>query len=257
MLAVVSPAKSLNFESDSPIKLHSIPDFLDTSQTIINELQALSPKEISSLMNISDDLGILNYERFQQWKTPFNLSNAKQAVFAFSGDVYNGLEASSLSSENIDYAQKHFRILSGLYGILKPLDLIQAYRLEMGTKIRVSSKKDLYNLWKEKITFNVLNDLKESKTNYLLNLASNEYIKSIDLKQPDFDVITPIFKDFKNGQFKMISFFAKKARGMMARFFIENKIKNPEDLKGFNLDGYSYNEELSAEKPFTFTRIHS
>lgn len=257
MLAVVSPAKSLNFESDSPIKLHSIPDFLDTSQTIINELQALSPKEISSLMNISDDLGILNYERFQQWKTPFNLSNAKQAVFAFSGDVYNGLDASSLSSENIEYAQKHFRILSGLYGILKPLDLIQAYRLEMGTKIRVSSKKDLYNLWKEKITFNVLNDLKESKTNYLLNLASNEYIKSIDLKQPDFDVITPIFKDFKNGQFKMISFFAKKARGMMARFFIENKIKNPEDLKGFNLDGYSYNEELSAEKPFTFTRIHS
>jgi len=205
-------------------------------------------------MNISKDLGILNANRYQDYKTPFTLKNAKQAIFAFTGDVYKGLNALSLTSNSIDYAQAHFKILSGLYGILKPLDLIQAYRLEMATKISINSSASLYDFWSNNITSELNDNLEITNSKFLLNLASNEYSKSINMKSLNAQVITPVFKDWKNGQYKIISFFAKKARGMMSRFVLENKIKNQNDLKAFDRDGYIFNKSFSTENSLVFTR---
>ena len=205
-------------------------------------------------MNISKDLGLLNASRYQNYKTPFNQENAKQAIFAFTGDVYKGLDAKSLTSNTIDYAQAHLKILSGLYGILKPLDLIQAYRLEMGTKISINNSISLYDFWSNKITSELSSNLENTNSQFLLNLASNEYSKSINMKLLNTKVITPIFKDWKNGQYKIISFFAKKARGLMSNFVLENKIKNQNDLKAFDSGGYIYNEDFSTEKSLVFTR---
>ena len=230
MITIISPAKSLDFVNKTPISDYSLPTFLKESQKIVNVLKDYSPKDLSKLMNISKDLGLLNASRYQNYKTPFNQENAKQAIFAFTGDVYKGLDAKSLTSNTIDYAQAHLKILSGLYGILKPLDLIQAYRLEMGTKISINNSISLYDFWSNKITSELSSNLENTNSQFLLNLASNEYSKSINMKLLNTKVITPIFKDWKNGQYKIISFFAKKARGLMSNFVLENKIKNQIDL---------------------------
>ena len=205
-------------------------------------------------MNVSDKIAALNADRYKNWSLPFDESNAKQAAFAFQGDVYQGLEIDSFSEENLIYAQDHFRILSGLYGLLKPLDLIQAYRLEMGTSFKNKRGKNLYEFWNSIITEHLNKELELSKSLYLLNLASNEYYKVIQPKTLNTTVITPVFKDWKNGQYKIISFFAKKARGMMAAYHLKNKINNPEDLKGFDTAGYTFNDDMSQGNQLVFTR---
>jgi cytoplasmic iron level regulating protein YaaA (DUF328/UPF0246 family) len=254
MICILSPAKSLDFENKAPINRYSQSSFLNESQKIVDKLIEYSPSEISELMNISTDLGLLNANRYQNWKLPFDLNNAKQAIYAFTGDVYKGLDALSLNDDSINYAQSNLKLLSGLYGIIKPLDLIQAYRLEMGTKISVGDKHSLYDFWSNTITNELNNELEATKSNYLLNLASNEYSKSINLKNLNSEVIYPVFKDWKNGKFKIISFYAKRARGLMARFFIENRINSIDDLNSFQSDGYIFNEELSSLNTPVFTR---
>jgi cytoplasmic iron level regulating protein YaaA (DUF328/UPF0246 family) len=254
MICILSPAKSLDFENKAPINRYSQSSFLNESQKIVDKLIEYSPSEISELMNISTDLGLLNANRYQNWKLPFDLNNAKQAIYAFTGDVYKGLDALSLNDDSINYAQSNLKLLSGLYGIIKPLDLIQAYRLEMGTKISVGDKHSLYDFWSNTITNELNNELEATKSNYLLNLASNEYSKSINLKNINTEVISPVFKDWKNGKFKIISFYAKRARGLMARFFIENRINSIDDLNSFQSDGYIFNEELSSLNTPVFTR---
>ena len=253
MICILSPAKSLDFENKAPINRYSQSSFLNESQKIVDKLIEYSPSEISELMNISTDLGLLNANRYQNWKLPFDLNNAKQAIYAFTGDVYKGLDALSLNDDSINYAQSNLKLLSGLYGIIKPLDLIQAYRLEMGTKISVGDKHSLYDFWSNTITNELNNELEATKSNYLLNLASNEYSKSINLKNLNSEVIYPVFKDWKNGKFKIISFYAKRARGLMARFFIENRINSIDDLNSFQSDGYIFNEELSSLNTPVFT----
>ena len=254
MISIVSPAKSLNFDNSCSVKMHSQCAFLKDSRLLVNELKKYSPKKISDLMKISDKLGVLNADRYNNWSLPFNESNAKQAAFAFQGNVYQGLEIDSFSQDDLCYAQDHFRILSGLYGLLKPLDLIQAYRLEMGTSFQNKRGKNLYEFWNSSITEHLNKELALSKSQYLLNLASNEYYKAIQPKALNATVITPVFKDWKNGQYKIISFFAKKARGMMAAYQLKNKINNPEKLKGFDTAGYTFNDDMSKGNQLVFTR---
>ena len=238
MISIVSPAKSLDFNLFQTEIGFSQCAFLNDSQELVNQLTALNATEVSELMNVSINLAELNSRRFKEWILPFNKHNSKQAAFAFKGDVYKGLNIESFSNEDLTYAQSHFRILSGLYGILKPLDLIQPYRLEMGTSLENSKGKNLYEFWGSKLTKSLNKDIKDSESTYLLNLASNEYFKAVKPKDIKADIITPIFKDWKNGEFKIISFFAKKARGLMASYQLKNKIKNPNDLIGFNEEGY-------------------
>ena len=254
MLLLISPAKTLDFESPAKTKIATSPDFLDQSQQLINELQDLSPADISGLMSISDKLGVLNYDRFHSWATPFTADNAKQALLAFKGDVYTGLDAESFSAADFKFAQKHLRILSGLYGLLRPLDLIQPYRLEMGTKFANQGGANLYQFWGDTITTAVNAQLKKVKSDVLVNLASNEYYKSIQAKAINADIITPVFKDKKNGKYKIISFYAKKARGLMSAYVIQKQLTDVEDLKGFDVDGYAYNESLSSGSDWVFTR---
>ena len=254
MISIISPAKSLDFNNKAPISNFSLPLLLSESQKIVNVLKDYSPEDLSKLMKISNDLGLLNANRYQDYKTPFNLENSKQAIFTFTGDVYKSLDAASLKTDTIEYAQTHLKILSGLYGILKPLDLIQAYRLEMGTKISINNSTSLYDFWSNHITHELNCNLKSTNSQFLLNLASNEYSKSIDMKSLNAEVITPIFKDWKRGQYKIISFFAKKARGLMSRFVLNNKIKNPNDLKEFDSEGYIFNEGFSNKNLLVFTR---
>ena len=205
-------------------------------------------------MGISPKLSQLNFERFVNWQLPFNMENAKQAILAFTGDVYTGIDASTLNETELQTAQTDLRILSGLYGVLKPLDLIQAYRLEMGKKLQTPKGKNLYEFWGDKITNEINKTLKEKEDKYLINLASNEYFKSVNKKEVKAEIITPVFKDLKNGQYKVISFFAKKARGLMTRFIIQNQITDPEYLKAFNSDGYVFNPHLSKNQELVFTR---
>lgn len=254
MLVVISPAKTLDFETSWKLKNISQPDFLDDSQLLIDQLRKLSAVKIGEMMSISDKLAILNSERFLYWHLPFTSENAKPAVLAFRGDVYTGLDADSFSVKDINFAQKHLRILSGLYGVLRPLDLIQAYRLEMGTGFKNSRGKNLYEFWGDKITEHFNSDFSNQKTPTLINLASNEYWSVIKPAKVQAEIITPIFKDEKNGQYKIISFFAKKARGMMAAFVIKNQIKNPEDLKAFDLEGYEFNAKMSKGNEWVFIR---
>ncbi|GAA5443831.1 peroxide stress resistance protein YaaA [Microbulbifer sp. NBRC 101763] len=254
MLIVISPAKTLDYESEIPELETTQPEFLKESAALIKELRKLSPQQISSLMKISDKLGILNYDRFQSWKRPFTATNARAALLAFKGDVYTGLDAESMGKRDFSYAQKHLRMLSGLYGILRPLDLMQPYRLEMGTKFENSRGKNLYEFWGEKTTGALNEQLHSLKSRELVNLASNEYFKSIRPRALDAEVITPHFKDLKNGQYKMISFFAKKARGMMSRWAIDQRVKKAEELKGFDVGGYEYSPEMSSEHDWVFTR---
>lgn len=257
MLTVISPAKSLDFENPVPSTKTTKPRFLKQSQQIIDQTKKLAPQDIASLMKLSDKLALLNYDRFQNFKTPFTKKNARASVFAFRGDVYLGLDADSLTNDDLDFAQQHLRILSGLYGVLRPLDLIQAYRLEMGTRLENNAGKNLYDFWGESLNQSIEKELKKSDSQVLVNLASNEYFKAIKAKNLSHQIITPVFKDFKNGQYKVISFFAKKARGLMSRYIIQNRIDQPEDLKSFNLGGYKISKKLSSEKEIVFTRKQS
>jgi len=254
MLILISPAKSLDFETKNTNKNFSESSFLKESQSLIKQLRKLSTDEIADFMSISPKLAQLNFERFVNWHLPFNLENAKQAILAFKGDVYTGLDAGSLSETELHRAQNDLRILSGLYGVLRPLDLIQAYRLEMGKKLQTTKGKNLYEFWGDKITHEINKTLKEKEDKHLINLASNEYFKSVNKKKIKAEIITPVFKDLKNGQYKVISFFAKKARGLMTRFIIQNKITNPEHLKAFSSDGYVFNPHLSKDTELVFTR---
>ena len=253
MLMVISPAKTLDYESPLATNDYTRPDFLDDACELIDQLKELEPHQVSNLMNISDKLGQLNARRFRDWHTPFTPDNARQAVLAFKGDVYTGLGAESFSPKDFDFAQAHLRMLSGLYGILKPLDLMQTYRLEMGTRFENSRGKDLYAFWGNRIT-NELNRLLVADDGVLINLASNEYFKSVNRKDLEGRLITPQFKDWKNGQYKMISFYAKKARGLMCRFAIQNRITQASDLKGFNLEGYYFSEDQSDNNNWVFLR---
>ena len=253
IISVLSPAKSLDFESEAPYKDTTEPRFLDQSEKIAKKLKSLSRKKIADLMSISTQLAELNYGRNQEWDFD-HTTNSKQSLFAFDGDVYSGLEAETLKKNEVEFAQNHVRILSGLYGLLRPLDLIHPYRLEMGTKLPIGKKKNLYEFWGDQIS-NLLNsDFGDSSEKVVLNLASNEYFKSVQVKKLEATVLDVDFKDFKNGQYKVISFFAKKARGAMARFQIENQIENSEDLKGFNWEGYTYNDNQSESNKWVFTR---
>jgi len=254
MITVISPAKSLDFEGPLATKQKSQPKFLEQSQLLVDQLKTLAPQEIASLMKLSDKLATLNFDRFQAFHPPFTPNNARQAVLAFRGDVYQGLDADSLSSDDFKYAQKHLRILSGLYGVLKPLDLIQAYRLEMGTRFENNAGKNLYQFWGNTLNQFLQQELKKQQQPILINLASNEYFKAVKAKDLPYRIITPNFKDLKNGQYKMISFFAKRARGLMTRFIIQNQIDQPEALKDFNLDGYYFDPQSSTDDELIFLR---
>jgi len=252
MKIVVSPAKSLDFESKLPTQKFSQPEFLEQTQKLNSFLKKKSPKQLSKLMSISDKLAELNWQRNQEWETPFTLENSRQAIYAFNGDVYIGIDGYTIPVEKLDQLQDKLRILSGHYGILKPLDLMQAYRLEMGTKLKIGRKENLYQFWGDTLTKKLNNELKADEV--FVNLASNEYFKVIQPKKLKVPVITPIFKDYKDGKLKMISFFAKKARGLMVRYIIDNSIEKAEDLKRFNYDGYLFDENLSTENDYVFTR---
>ncbi len=256
MLMVVSPAKKLDYDSDLPTDQYTQPRFLEDARELIDQLKELEPHEVSNLMGLSEQLGELNAQRYQEWHTPFTPENARPAVLSFHGDVYQGMQPHKFSEKDFDFAQQHLRILSGLYGVLRPLDLMQPYRLEMGTKLETTRGKDLYAFWREQVTESLNSEL-AADDGVLLNLASNEYFKAIDKKKLNARVITPQFKDWKNGQYKMISFYAKKARGMMAAYVIRNHLTDPEDVKGFDTDGYTFNEELSKGDDWVFTRDES
>jgi uncharacterized protein len=252
MLVVISPAKTLDFQTPARTNIVSTPGFLEDSQVLIERMRELAPADIAKMMKISDKLSVLNSTRYETWSLPFTPDNAKQAMLAFKGDVYTGLDAETLSPEQDKYAQQHLRILSGLYGILKPLDLMQPYRLEMGTKLSNARGKDLYQFWGDKITDSLNAEL--AQNDVLINLASNEYFKSVQAKKLNARIITPVFKDTKHGVQKIISFYAKKARGLMTRYIIENNIANAETLKDFDVAGYQFEANQSSENEWVFTR---
>lgn len=252
MKIVISPAKSLNFEKELPTRIHTEPLFLKESREVHKVLKEKKPADLSELMSISDKLADLNWKRNQDWKIPFTPENARPAIYTFNGDVYTGLDAYTIPLNKIEALQDRLRILSGLYGLLKPLDLMQAYRLEMGTKLPIGESQNLYQFWKPTITKALNKELKDGEL--FLNLASNEYFSAIDVKALKAPVITPEFKDYKNGKLKIISFFAKKARGMMVRYIIDTNAETIEDLKGFNYDGYQFDANLSEGNQLVFTR---
>ena len=255
MIALIAPAKRLDYDSDLSVEDFSIAEHLKESKKLIKELQKKSPEDLSSLMGLSENLSILNFERNMNWQVPKKPSNeVRQAIFAFKGDVYVGLDSETLSKSDIKYAQKNLAILSGLYGLLKPLDLMYPYRLEMGTKMKNENGKNLYEFWGNKITTSINALAKKNNSKGIINLASVEYFSSVKTENLDLPVYSPVFKDFKNGKYKIISFFAKKARGSMARFVIQNKIKNPADLNKFNLGGYKYSKKDSSEYSPVFLR---
>jgi cytoplasmic iron level regulating protein YaaA (DUF328/UPF0246 family) len=254
MLIVLSPAKTLDYDTPPTTELHSKPDFLRHSAELIETLKPLSPAQVANLMGVSDALAALNVGRYASWSPKFTTKNAKQAVLAFNGDVYEGLDAPSLSKKQLDYAQSHIRILSGLYGVLRPLDLMQAYRLEMGTRLANPRGKDLYAFWGELVTEALNEVLAQQKSKALINLASEEYFKVVKPKLLNAPIITPVFEDWKNGKYKIISFFAKRARGLMARYAALNGINKAEKLKDFDSDGYAFDERASTEDCWVFRR---
>ena len=254
MLTVLSPAKTLDYETTPITQSATLPRFMDQSALLVEDARGLNPDDIRSLMGVSEQIAHLNHERFMNWQTESTSDNAKQAVLAFKGDVYTGLQAETLSEDDLDFAQTRLRILSGLYGLLRPLDLMQPYRLEMGLKFTNQRGRNLYEFWGEQLTDTLNADLVSAKTGVLINLASNEYFKAVKPKLLNADIITPQFKDLKNGQYKMISFFAKKARGLMARYIIDNRITEPEALKSFSEAGYYYSDEQSQGDQWVFLR---
>ncbi|TCI90301.1 peroxide stress protein YaaA [Tenacibaculum sp. M341] len=252
MKIIISPAKSLDFENKAATDSFTNSDFLEHSEKLQKKLKTLSRNKLSELMKISDDLANLNYERNQAWSVPFDLENAKQAVYSFTGEVYRGLDVYSLPEEKIPELQDKLRILSGLYGLLKPLDLIQPYRLEMGTRLKVGRTENLYKFWGDTLANSLNEELEDDEL--FVNLASAEYFKAVPKKVLKVPMIVPVFKDFKNGQYKTIMTFAKKARGLMVRYLIENDIETLDGIKGFNVDGYGFSEEMSEGNELVFTR---
>jgi len=252
MKIIISPAKSLDFESKVPTSLHTQPRFLEQSEKLNKKLKTLSKNKLADLMSISDDLARLNYERNQAWQTPFTADNAKQAIYAFTGAVFQGIDVNSLAEEKIPLLQDRLRILSGLYGLLKPLDLIQPYRLEMGTRLKVGKADNLYKFWDTDLATALNNELEDNEL--LINLASTEYFKALPKKTLKVEMITPVFKDFKNGKYKTIMTYAKMARGFMVRYIIDNNVKTLEELKGFNWKGYGFSDEMSSGNELVFTR---
>lgn len=254
MLALISPAKTLDYETALPTDTYTQPRLLEQSLQLIDVCRKLSATEIASLMTVSEKIANLNVERFRDWNAEFDFSNARQALFAFKGDVYTGLDAYHLKDHDIDFAQQHLRMLSGLYGLLRPLDLMMPYRLEMGTKLKNSRGNNLYEFWGSIITDQINQDLAEIDAKLLVNLASDEYYKSVNEKKIQAEIIKPVFLDQKNGKYKVISFYAKKARGLMARYLIENKLSQVEQLKAFDSEGYYFDAESSSDKELVFKR---
>ena len=253
MLFLISPAKTLDFESSSFTDEYTQPQFQAESSMLIDIMRDYSWEDVGKMMKVSEKIAKLNVERYQDWQTPFDIQNAKQAIFAFKGDVYTGLAVESMDQLGVDYLQNNLRILSGLYGLLRPLDLMQAYRLEMGTKVGNPKLADLYGFWGDKLTDNLNQDL-EGGHEFVINLASNEYFKAVKAKQLSKPLITPVFKDEKNGKYKIISFYAKKARGLMMRYAADKNLKNAQDLKQFNYSGYAFDESESSEFTWVFKR---
>lgn len=256
-MIVISPAKTLDFETPPCTQEHTQPDFLDDSAELIDTLRKLEPDQIGTLMSISPKLAVLNSNRYFSWQRPFTLDNAKQAIFAFKGDVYTGLDAETMTAAELAFAQQHLRMLSGLYGVLRPLDLMQPYRLEMGTQLKNPRGNNLYEFWGNKITLALNQDLAKQQDDILINLASNEYFQSIQPSKLKARIITPVFKDQKNGVYKIISFFAKKARGMMSRYIIRNKLMEPDAIKSFDVAGYQFSKADSTQDEWIFTRVES
>jgi len=254
MIAVISPAKKLNFNADSPIKAFTQCDFLDESKKLVDKAKDYTFDDIMKLMSVSENIANLTVQRFQDWNLPFDEQNAKQAALAFNGDTYTGLDAETFSQDDFNYSQDHLRILSGLYGLLRPLDLIQPYRLEMGTTMNNSKGKNLYEFWGTKISEQLNRDVNNHKSKYIVNCASDEYFKVIDLPTLNVPVIKPIFKDVKNGAPKVISFFAKRARGMMSKFIIKNRVQSIDDLHGFNDNGYKFQPAQSENHELLYIR---
>ncbi|MCL9775173.1 peroxide stress protein YaaA [Vibrio methylphosphonaticus] len=254
MLIVVSPAKTLDYESPLATERFTQPEFIEQSAELIEVCRKLTPADVSALMKVSDKIAGLNVARFEEWDTSFTTENARQAILAFKGDVYTGLDAESMSDADFDYAQQHLRMLSGLYGLLKPLDLMQPYRLEMGTKLANDRGSNLYQFWGNLITDKLNDVLADHESDILVNLASNEYFKAVKVKQLNSQVVTPVFKDCKNGQYKVISFYAKKARGMMARYIIDNQIDSVEALQQFDTAGYYFVADESTASELVFKR---
>ena len=254
MLTVISPAKTLDFDTPPTTRKATQPEFIDRAATLVEDARQLSPQAIGRLMGVSENIAHLNHRRFMNWQQPFDLDNAKQALLAFKGDVYTGLEAETLSGGQLTFAQKHLRILSGLYGVLRPLDLMQPYRLEMGLKFPNRGGDTLYQFWGDSIATSLNRQLKKTGSPVLLNLASAEYFRSVSVSTLDAEVITPVFKDRKSGKYRVISFYAKKARGQMARYVIENSLDEPEALKRYCVAGYRYSPAESTAHEWVFTR---
>jgi len=254
MFIVISPAKKLDMDAPAPVSTHTQPKLLPYAQQLMDGLREKDSFDIAELMKLSMKLADLNVTRYQTWQTPFTLDNAKQALWAFRGDVYQSMDADSFDEADIDFAQAHLGILSGLYGILRPLDLMQAYRLEMGTKFNNTHGKDLYAFWGDIITEQLNTALEIQGDNILINLASQEYFKSVRVAKLNAEIITPVFKEHKNGQYKVIGIYAKRARGLMSRYIIQNHLNSPDDLRSFDVGGYNWNAELSDAKELVFTR---
>lgn len=254
MIIVISPAKSLYDHCPIHIEKFTEIDFLPEAEKIVSVMKKKKPAQLAKLMNISPKLAELNFQRFQAWSPAFTPENSWQSVLMFNGDVYQGLKAETFTESEFEIAQQKLRILSGVYGLLKPLDLIQPYRLEMGTNVSVARKKNLYDFWKTKITAKLNDELSVNNQKILINLASNEYFSAIDTKKLKARIITPSFKENKNGKYQMVSFFAKRARGLMSRFIIQNNISDPEEIKAFDWEGYYFNNQLSGENDWVFAR---
>lgn len=257
MITVISPAKKLSDECHAYEADHSQPAYLVKSTELVDQLKSYEPSHLQSLMGISEKLSVLNWERYQSWNSSFSSNNSRQAFFTFKGDTYTGLDADTLSTEDLSFSQNHTRILSGLYGVLKPLDLIMPYRLEMGTKIENKFGKNLYDFWGDELVADLEKDLSNHDSRYIVNCASVEYFKSIDKDSLNGKVITPVFKEIKKGKARIVSFFAKKARGMMARYIIQNQINDPDQIRKFDLGGYEYNDSLSNTMEPVFTRVQA
>ncbi len=254
MIAVISPAKTLDFSPQSVTTRTTQPTFQDEAAELAELLKGYSPARLAKLMSINPKLAQLNFERYQEWSLPFTVQNAKQALFCFKGDVFLGIDAATLSAKDADFAQDTLRILSGLYGVLRPLDLMQPYRLEMGARLKVKRRKDLYQFWGNKIAEAIIDALEQTREKVLVNLASKEYFKVLEGHIEDVRVITPVFKDFKNGEYRFIHVFGKKARGLMTRFILDRRITDPDEMKLFDYEGYFYNDRMSEGDEWVFTR---
>ncbi|MFC2087209.1 peroxide stress protein YaaA [Bacteroidota bacterium] len=254
MITIIGPAKRVNFENTIETENYYVPFFLDEAEILMNKLKKFSKNKLKNLLDISDELAELNTARHTNWKREHNKGNAKEAIFAFQGDVYNKLEATKFSKNELEFANEHVLIISGLYGILRPLDLIQPYRLEMGSKFSGRWGNNLYEFWREKLTQHINQRLEETKSEYLINLASKEYYKVLNNKEIKAKIITPVFKDFKNGNYKVLFLFAKFARGLMTKYIVENKIIRASELKLFQSDGYQFSEYMSGENEWIFIR---